>query len=1079
MRIDRVHIDGFGRAVDSDIPLGPGLTLVRGRNGTGKTTLHQFLHAILFGFRKDVFPLVRGGSRGGDLHGRLEDGRVFTIRRHGHESTSGEQRLEVVLSGADGTDEQKRITITGGVTPGVFASLFAFGQDELHDLRRLTDEGVANRIYGASIGVIGDILKVEQGIAADLDRLWKVRGTNPAVNVRLAEINGLRAQLATRNLPAEYAGIAARAASVAAARARLDADLATLVHRRGDVNLQARSRAAWLAVAESRARLAGLPEEPPVSADDLAREAALAQVVAMEIASEQAERLRRTALDDELGAARYEGELIERASEVDEAYAQWQRWQERDRALLNDRTRMTSTKALVQAVLDEAGWDEAELAGMDATALRTEIATHARDDLVEPERVLALATSTRTRAEAEVRTRQAAADAGEAAVRVAGVAGQDADGAGRAAVDVVDPDELERCARALSVDIARAATLADAIAATPLSPMEERGTPVREPSGVPDAVAPTAGRGLVPAIAAGVAGLGIGGVLVVLGFTLVGLVVLGAGLALGVGMAVVGRRSSRDRGAPAAARAGGHPQAEELRALQVSIDARWSEVGLAGAPSEAGLEVLHARAAAGRATGEARRAAMRDAERAASDRSAAEAALSDALAREKMAATEVAAGLQRWKAFLAACGLPVGLDRDGAVDLVNRLDAVKSGQVDQSRLRTGVTSTERERRAWEARLRSLAGGVGVTVQPDDDQGTIVERLRQALAVARSGMRTQNDLVRQRDGALSAERAAIERLETARAVHAAFLADAGVADAIALAARYERTTKRVAAQAALAQAEQTFEGIVPPDRRIETEAALRGMDPDALTAAGLEIDREIERITAERDDLVRQESSLDTQAEALIGEADTSRLRQRLADAEGALGADARRWLVLRTAAELLVQTRAAYEAKHRPAVLSRAETLFVEWTGEEYSGFDRLAESGLVGVVSASDGKSVPLVGLSRGTAEQLYLAMRFALVEHLATQQEPLPLVMDDVLVNFDPERAERVARTIEQVATERQVIYLTCHAEVALRPTRTSSWVATSRWRASPSTRPCSTPGATRPVPRRSTRTRSPHRS
>jgi uncharacterized protein YhaN len=64
---------------------------------------------------------------------------------------------------------------------------------------------------------------------------------------------------------------------------------------------------------------------------------------------------------------------------------------------------------------------------------------------------------------------------------------------------------------------------------------------------------------------------------------------------------------------------------------------------------------------------------------------------------------------------------------------------------------------------------------------------------------------------------------------------------------------------------------------------------------------------------------------------------------------------------------------------------------------------------------------------------------MRFALVEHLATQQEPLPIVMDDVLVNFDPERAQRVARTIETIAAERQVIYLTCHAEVALQPTRT----------------------------------------
>ena len=45
----------------------------------------------------------------------------------------------------------------------------------------------------------------------------------------------------------------------------------------------------------------------------------------------------------------------------------------------------------------------------------------------------------------------------------------------------------------------------------------------------------------------------------------------------------------------------------------------------------------------------------------------------------------------------------------------------------------------------------------------------------------------------------------------------------------------------------------------------------------------------------------------------------------------------------------------------------------------------------------------------------------------------------MDDVLVNFDPDRAQRVARTIEEVSRSRQVIYLTCHREVAIQPTRT----------------------------------------
>jgi hypothetical protein len=87
--------------------------------------------------------------------------------------------------------------------------------------------------------------------------------------------------------------------------------------------------------------------------------------------------------------------------------------------------------------------------------------------------------------------------------------------------------------------------------------------------------------------------------------------------------------------------------------------------------------------------------------------------------------------------------------------------------------------------------------------------------------------------------------------------------------------------------------------------------------------------------------------------------------------------------------------------------------------------------------VERNDGSRVPLIGLSRGTSEQLYLALRFGLVEHFVdTSKEPLPIVMDDILVNFDADRAERAARSIEELSKTCQVIYFTCHPTTPLRP-------------------------------------------
>jgi hypothetical protein len=68
---------------------------------------------------------------------------------------------------------------------------------------------------------------------------------------------------------------------------------------------------------------------------------------------------------------------------------------------------------------------------------------------------------------------------------------------------------------------------------------------------------------------------------------------------------------------------------------------------------------------------------------------------------------------------------------------------------------------------------------------------------------------------------------------------------------------------------------------------------------------------------------------------------------------------------------------------------------------------------------------------LSRGTAEQLYLCLRLGLVAVFTLQSGPVPLVMDDVLVNFDPKRARAMARVLTAFSREQgvQVFLFTCH--------------------------------------------------
>ena len=70
---------------------------------------------------------------------------------------------------------------------------------------------------------------------------------------------------------------------------------------------------------------------------------------------------------------------------------------------------------------------------------------------------------------------------------------------------------------------------------------------------------------------------------------------------------------------------------------------------------------------------------------------------------------------------------------------------------------------------------------------------------------------------------------------------------------------------------------------------------------------------------------------------------------------------------------------------------------------------------------------------LSRGTREQLYLALRFGLIREFGEHAERLPVVVDEALVNFDPERAHLAAESFAQLADTNQVLVFTCHPSTA----------------------------------------------
>ena len=140
----------------------------------------------------------------------------------------------------------------------------------------------------------------------------------------------------------------------------------------------------------------------------------------------------------------------------------------------------------------------------------------------------------------------------------------------------------------------------------------------------------------------------------------------------------------------------------------------------------------------------------------------------------------------------------------------------------------------------------------------------------------------------------------------------------------------------------------------------------------------------------------------------------------------------RRWQTLATASCLVEEVCGKFERERQPETLREASSFLSQLTNGKYNRiWTPLGTNQLK--IDSSDGKALPLEVLSRGTREAVFIALRLSLAAAYARRGVMLPLVLDDVLVNFDGDRALHAARTLKTFAElGHQVMMFTCHDHI-----------------------------------------------
>ena len=204
-----------------------------------------------------------------------------------------------------------------------------------------------------------------------------------------------------------------------------------------------------------------------------------------------------------------------------------------------------------------------------------------------------------------------------------------------------------------------------------------------------------------------------------------------------------------------------------------------------------------------------------------------------------------------------------------------------------------------------------------------------------------------------------------------------------------------------------------------------------VDADTIGPAITRAEEGLVAVRKQRDGLQERIGGIRKELDAMDGGRVAADAAAEAEEALSKIGADVERYVRIKLAALLLDTEIERYRQKNQGPLLVRAGEMFSRITTGAYAGLTSGFTSGdeVVLMCLRDDGAEVPVEGLSDGTRDQLYLALRLASLERHVERNEPLPLILDDVLINFDDDRAAATMGLLGDLSVKTQLLFFTHH--------------------------------------------------
>lgn len=392
---------------------------------------------------------------------------------------------------------------------------------------------------------------------------------------------------------------------------------------------------------------------------------------------------------------------------------------------------------------------------------------------------------------------------------------------------------------------------------------------------------------------------------------------------------------------------------------------------------------------------------------------------------------------RKWQQAATLPGAATPFEPDAAQDLLDTVARIFSTLKEAEELQSRLNGIDRDCLQFEEEVADISLQVAhdLTGQP---VSRTVRELNDRLTAARKEQ-TLYDNFRQESEELDREIQESElALESSRKELAKLLTLAGCTgeDELVKAEQDAADHRRLAEQ--MEQIEQDLQQIAGELSLEELSAEVDAIDSDSLPG---ELHALETRISRELDPAIQNLAEQKGEAKKALEQMDGSELAaaaaEELENNLATLRTNADRFLRLQVGVDMLRREIEHFRRKNQDPVLTIGSGLFADLTMGSFSGLktdvDGRGEPVLVGIRGDSQRTVIGVEAMSTGSRDQLYLALRLASLLHRAQKGQSMPLIVDDILINFDDARAGATLQVLAELGKSSQLILFTHHRQVA----------------------------------------------